>query len=95
MKAIQLEKPQTFHAIDIAEPAAPGPGEALLRIHRVGICGTDLGGFLGKMPFYSYPRIPGHELGVEVLAVGAGVMLHRLGDDLVDGIGDERDATDG
>ena len=47
MKAIQLEKPQTFHAIDIAEPAAPGPGEALLRIHRVGICGTDLGGFLG------------------------------------------------
>ena len=33
--------------------------------------------------------------GIFVLAVGAGVMLHRLGDDLVDGIGDERDATDG
>jgi len=80
MKAIQLEKPQTFHAIDIAEPAAPGPGEALLRIHRVGICGTDLGGFLGKMPFYSYPRIPGHELGVEVLAVGAGVTNVAVGD---------------
>jgi 2-desacetyl-2-hydroxyethyl bacteriochlorophyllide A dehydrogenase len=80
MKAIQLEKPQTFHAIDIAEPAAPGPGEALLRIHRVGICGTDLGGYLGKMPFYSYPRIPGHELGVEVLAVGAGVTNVAVGD---------------
>jgi 2-desacetyl-2-hydroxyethyl bacteriochlorophyllide A dehydrogenase len=80
MKAIQLEKPQTFHAIDIAEPAAPGPGEALLRIHRVGICGTDLGGFLGKMPFYSYPRIPGHELGVEVLAVGEGVTNVQVGD---------------
>ena len=80
MKAIQLEKPQTFHAIDIAEPAAPGPGEALLRIHRVGICGTDLGGFLGKMPFFSYPRIPGHELGVEVLAVGAGVTNVAVGD---------------
>lgn len=80
MKAIQLEKPQTFHAIDIAEPAPPGPGEALLRIHRIGICGTDYGGYLGKMPFYSYPRIPGHELGVEVLAVGEGVTNVQPGD---------------
>jgi len=80
MKAIQLEKPQSFRVIDIAEPAAPGPGEARLRVHQVGICGTDLGGYLGKMPFYSYPRIPGHELGVEVLEVGAGVTNIQLGD---------------
>lgn len=80
MKAIQLEKPQSFRAIDIPEPASPAPGEALLRIHRIGICGTDFGGFLGKMPFYSYPRIPGHELGVEVLAVGEGVTNVRPGD---------------
>lgn len=80
MKAIQLEKPQSFRPLDLAEPAAPAPGEALLRIHRVGICGTDYGGFLGKMPFYSYPRIPGHELGVEVLAVGEGVTNGRPGD---------------
>lgn len=80
MKAIQLEKPQSFRPIEIAEPPAPGPGEALLRIHRIGICGTDYGGFLGKMPFYSYPRIPGHELGVEVLAVGEGVTNVRPGD---------------
>ena len=73
MKAIQLEKPGHFVPLDIPEPAAPAPGEALVRIHRIGICGTDYGGFLGKMPFYSYPRIPGHELGVEVLAIGAGV----------------------
>jgi alcohol dehydrogenase len=80
MKAILLERPQSFRAIDIAEPAAPGPGEALLKIHRIGICGTDYGGYLGKMPFYSYPRIPGHELGVEVLSVGAGVTNVRPGD---------------
>ena len=80
MKAILLEKPQSFRAIDIPEPAAPGPGEALLKIHRIGICGTDYGGYLGKMPFYSYPRIPGHELGVEVLAVGAGVTNVKPGD---------------
>ena len=80
MKAIQLEKPRSFRVIDIAEPAAPGPGEARVRVHQVGICGTDLGGYLGKMPFYSYPRIPGHELGVEVLAVGEGVTNVQPGD---------------
>src|SRR3954467_6038825 len=73
MNAILLEKPQQFVTADIPEPAAPGAGEALIRVHRIGICGTDISGYLGKMPFYSYPRIPGHELGVEVVAVGAGV----------------------
>ena len=80
MKAIQLEKPRSFRHIEIAEPTAPGPGDALVRIHRIGICGTDYGGYLGKMPFFSYPRIPGHELGIEVLAVGDGVANVRAGD---------------
>src|SRR5256885_3704354 len=80
MKAIQLENPQSFRPIDIPEPAAPGPGEALVRIHRIGICGTDYSGYLGTMPFFSYPRIPGHELGIEVLAVGEGVTNVKPGD---------------
>ena len=73
MKALQLEKPQHWRAIDIPEPKQPGEGEALVRVRRIGICGTDIAGFLGKMPFFSYPRIPGHELGVEVVTVGASV----------------------
>jgi 2-desacetyl-2-hydroxyethyl bacteriochlorophyllide A dehydrogenase len=80
MKAIQLLQPGQFTQISIDEPAQPGPGEALVTVHRVGICGTDISGYLGKMPFYSYPRIPGHELGVEVLAVGAGVTNVSAGD---------------
>src|ERR1043165_1650106 len=80
MRAIQLEKPQHFRPIDISEPTAPGPGQALVRVSRVGICGTDYSGYLGKMPFFSYPRIPGHELGVEVLAVGEGVTNVKPGD---------------
>src|SRR5438128_6090641 len=80
MKAIQLEKPLHFRNIEVPEPPQPGPGEALVRVHRVGICGTDISGYLGKMPFFSYPRIPGHELGVEVLAVGQGVTNVRAGD---------------
>ena len=80
MKAIQLQEPQRFEAIDVPEPKSPGPGEALVRTHRMGICGTDISGYLGKMPFFKYPRIPGHELGVEVLEVGEGVNNVKPGD---------------
>lgn len=80
MKAIQLIEPRRFEQIDIAEPGQPGQGQALVRTHRMGICGTDYGGYLGKMPFFTYPRIPGHELGVEVLAVGDGVSNVKAGD---------------
>jgi 2-desacetyl-2-hydroxyethyl bacteriochlorophyllide A dehydrogenase len=80
MKAIQLEKPLHFRVIDTDPPGAPGPGDALVRVHRVGVCGTDISGYLGKMPFFSYPRVPGHELGVEVAAVGPGVSNVKPGD---------------
>jgi alcohol dehydrogenase len=80
MKAILLEKPYQFRQVQVAEPADPGPGEAVVRVHRVGICGTDYSGYQGKMPFYSYPCIPGHELGVEVLSVGADVTNVKPGD---------------
>src|SRR3954467_4329943 len=80
MRAIVLEKPEDFRVVEIPQAKEPGSGEALVRVHRVGICGTDLSGYLGKMPFFSYPRIPGHELGVEVVEVGEGVTNVRAGD---------------
>ncbi len=80
MRAIRLERPGHYAEVEIPEAAKPGPGEALVRVRRVGICGTDVAGFLGKMPFYGYPRIPGHELGVEVIEAGAGVAHVRPGD---------------
>ena len=80
MKALLLEQPKAFRFIDTPEPPSPEAGEAVVRVHAVGICGTDYGGYLGKMPFFSYPRIPGHELGVEVVAVGPGVTNVRPGD---------------
>lgn len=80
MKAIRLEEPKHFERVEIDEPGSPGPGQALVRTHRMGICGTDYSGYLGKMPFFRYPRIPGHELGVEVLEVGDGVTNVKAGD---------------
>jgi alcohol dehydrogenase len=80
MKALSLEAPKQWKRISVSAPAAPGPGDALVRVDTVGICGTDISGYLGKMPFFSYPRIPGHELGIEVVAVGAGVTNVKPGD---------------
>jgi len=80
VKAISLDAPKQFKRLDVPETGKPAPGEALVRVHNVGICGTDIGGYLGKMPFFSYPRIPGHELGVEVLEVAADVTNVKPGD---------------
>ena len=49
----------------------PGPGHALVRPRRVGVCGTDYHIFEGKHPFLQYPRVMGHELAVEVLQAPA------------------------
>jgi len=80
MKAIQLTEPNQFRVIEVPDPPPPGPGDAVVKVFRVGVCGTDYSGYLGKMPFFSYPRIPGHELGVEVVAVGPGVTNVKPGD---------------
>lgn len=45
----------------------PGPGEVLLRVRRVGVCGTDMHIFRGTQPYLSYPRVMGHELAGEVV----------------------------
>ena len=70
MKTIILEEPGSFQLTDTELPGQPGPGEALLQVRRVGICGTDLHAFRGRQPFFTYPRILGHELAVEILALG-------------------------
>lgn len=79
MLQIILEEPGRFSAVDRPEPAAE-PGTALVRIHRIGICGTDLHAFAGRQPFFTYPRVLGHELGVEVLDPGDAASGLQVGD---------------
>jgi threonine dehydrogenase-like Zn-dependent dehydrogenase len=70
MRQIVLEQPGTFQE-HFAAPVAAATGEAFVRVHRVGVCGTDLHAFAGRQPFFTYPRILGHELGVEVISAPA------------------------
>ncbi|QDT04148.1 Putative L-galactonate oxidoreductase [Rubripirellula lacrimiformis] len=80
MRAIQISNVKELKSIEIDAPAAPGPGMALVKTHRMGVCGTDVSCYLGKFPFFDFPRIPGHELGVEVVSVGDGVTNVKSGD---------------
>lgn len=79
MKAIVCEQIEHLKYIDVEEPIL-GEREALVRIQRIGICGTDLHAFKGNQPFFSYPRILGHELAGYVEELGEGVTDLAIGD---------------
>ncbi|CAN7600629.1 zinc-binding alcohol dehydrogenase family protein [Paenibacillus sp. LjRoot56] len=79
MKAIVCEQIEHLKYVEVEEPTV-GVGEALVRIQRIGICGTDLHAFKGNQPFFSYPRILGHELAGYVEELGEGVTDVAVGD---------------
>jgi threonine dehydrogenase-like Zn-dependent dehydrogenase len=70
MRAALLQEPGRLVSGEFPEPRDPRPGEALVAVRRVGICGTDFHAYSGTQNFFAYPRILGHELAVEVLALG-------------------------
>jgi 2-desacetyl-2-hydroxyethyl bacteriochlorophyllide A dehydrogenase len=80
MKGIILEKPGKFKSIKIAAVESPKNGEVTLKIRQLGVCGTDLHAYNGKQPFFNYPRILGHEIAAEVVALGDGVTNLKVGD---------------
>ena len=68
MKALVMTKPGEFAFEDRPKPV-PKNDELLFKILHVGICGSDIHAFDGTQPFFSYPRIVGHELAVEVAEI--------------------------
>jgi 2-desacetyl-2-hydroxyethyl bacteriochlorophyllide A dehydrogenase len=68
MKALVCEQPGSFQYVTKEQPAAE-KGRAILKVKRIGICGTDLHAFEGTQPFFAYPRVLGHELGCEIADV--------------------------
>ena len=61
MLTVVCETPGTLRAHDTPKPER-AEGDVLLRVKRVGVCGTDLHIFTGNQPYLNYPRVMGHEL---------------------------------
>ncbi len=79
MKAIRCEHPGTLTLIEQEKPALQ-EGHAIIRVKRIGICGTDLHAYRGRQPFFTYPRILGHELSGVIEEIGATDSGLRVGD---------------
>lgn len=73
MNSIILQKPFTFQYQEVDFDSTLSDNEVLLKIHAIGICGTDYHAYKGNQPFFSYPRCLGHELGAEIMATGKNV----------------------
>ena len=72
MRAIVWQGPQRMEVAERPEPADPGPGEVVLRPGAVGICGSEVEGYLGHMGNRVPPLVMGHEFAGEVVAAGPG-----------------------
>ncbi len=74
MKSIICMKPGELILSQTNKPI-PLAGEVLLKIRCIGVCGTDIHAYGGNQPFFSYPRVLGHELAGDIVQLGEGVDL--------------------
>ena len=79
MKAVICQEPEKLVVEEIERPERASR-EALVRITRVGVCGTDLHAFKGRQPFFTYPRILGHELAGKIESIPEGDHGLKAGD---------------
>ena len=70
MKTLTCIRPGAFEYSEIDMPVKE-PGKSILKVERIGICGTDLHAFEGTQPFFNYPRILGHELALSIVETKA------------------------
>jgi threonine dehydrogenase-like Zn-dependent dehydrogenase len=66
VKALVIQEPGRASIENIQEPVL-NSGEALLKVRRIGLCGSDLNSFRGKNPLVTFPRIPGHEVAATIV----------------------------
>lgn len=70
MKTLICQQPGVMEYVEKDIPT-PADNEVLLKIKAVGICGTDIHAFAGRQPFFSYPRVLGHEICAEAVSRGS------------------------
>ncbi|MGX9522791.1 zinc-binding alcohol dehydrogenase family protein [Vibrio mediterranei] len=79
MKQLVCEKPYEM-AYKQGEMPNVGMDEVLIKVLSVGVCGTDIHAYTGNQPFFSYPRVLGHELAGDVAECGANVTDFKVGE---------------
>ncbi len=79
MKQAVMTSPGVIEFRDVPAPE-PGPGQVLLRIKRIGVCGSDIHVYHGKHALTPYPVVQGHEVSGVVEKLGPGVKGLRTGD---------------
>ena len=79
MKQAVMTSPGTIELREVPAPE-PGPGQVLLRIKRIGVCGSDIHVYHGKHALTPYPVVQGHEVSGVVEKLGSGVKGFKLGD---------------
>lgn len=70
MRTLICDQPGQLSLVDRPEPVRQ-PGEVMIRVRRIGVCGTDFHIFHGSHPYLRYPRVMGHELSGEVVEAPA------------------------
>lgn len=60
----------------------PGPGQVLVQVRRIGVCGSDIHAYYGKHPYIRCPIVQGHEFAGQITEVGPDVRNLRAGDDV-------------
>ncbi len=79
MRQAVMTSPGVIEYREIPKPDSPGPKEILLKIERIGVCGSDIHVFHGEHPATPYPVVQGHEYSATVHEVGEGVRLVKPG----------------
>ena len=82
MQALVYEGPYQMTLQDVPAPTA-GPGEVVIDVKAVGICGSDVHGYTGSTGRRTAPMIMGHEFSGIISSVGPGVTLAKVGDAVV------------
>ena len=76
-----LEKPEKVVFKEVKEPTA-GKNQVVMKVKRIGVCGSDIHAYYGKHPYISCPIVQGHEFSGQVTAAGEGVIRFKAGDNV-------------
>lgn len=79
MKAVCIDNPHEISLVDIDKPVLTA-GNAVIRVHALGICGSDVNAYKGLNPTMIFPRIMGHEIAGEIVKIGENSRGFKVGD---------------